>query len=82
MSTSSFDAIKRKYNFKEISVATWRDPALSVHPARGGPGTPDLFPGSTYKVRLDHLSQPTDDEQSDAEDNEHEPSTEGEWMLM
>ena len=78
MSITTFDAIKKKYKFKEISVATWRDPALSVHPARGGPDSPNPFSGATYKVRLDHLSQPTDDEGSEDEDTEHEPNGDGE----
>ena len=68
MSAANLDEVKKKYNFKEISVATWRDPVSSIHPARGGPNSPGLSPDSsyfpTYKINYDNFSQATDDEES------------------
>lgn len=69
----SWDAVKERYGYKEISIATWRDPMLSVHPARGGPKTPTISPESAakpfiprYKVRYP-VPEPTDDEDEDDE---------------
>jgi hypothetical protein len=76
MSAANLDAIKKRYNFKHIAIATWRDPSLSVHPARGGPKAPLISPEDAgrpfvpqYKVKYDALPQPTDDEDSGKEDN-------------
>ena len=78
MSAANLDAIKKKYNFKEINVATWRDPSLSGD--SGFPGAPYT---PTYKVRYDALPEPTDDELSedfgDGEDDETE--RENEFLL-
>lgn len=86
MSAANLDEIKKKYNFKEISVATWRDPALSVHPARGGPYSPSLSAeGSyipTYKVNNDLSSQPTDDDESEDDDENEELKAEGETCIL
>lgn len=85
MSAGNLDAIKKKYNFKELKVATWKDPKLSVHPFRGGPKPPSVSPESvsrpfvpTYKVRIARLPEPTDDE--DSEDDEDEDEGEGESL--
>lgn len=66
---SSLDAVKKRFNIKEIRIATWRDPALSVHEARRGGKTPKVSPKDaakpfipTYKVRYDNLGLDTDDE--------------------
>lgn len=71
MSATNLDAVKKKYNFKQISVATWRDPSLSVLSARGGPRSPSISADAaskpyvpTYKVRYSTLPEPTDDEES------------------
>ncbi|KAK3054650.1 hypothetical protein LTR09_004379 [Extremus antarcticus] len=71
MSAASFDAIKKRYGLKQVSISTWRDPSLSVHPARGGRQTPFVSPEDAakpfipqYRVRYDDLPQPTDDEDS------------------
>ena len=74
MAAANFEDVKRKYNFRQISVATWRDPALSVHPARGGPIpsaiTPDQPYFPTYKVNYDLLSERTDnDDDNDTDDS-------------
>ncbi|EME46227.1 hypothetical protein DOTSEDRAFT_70282 [Dothistroma septosporum NZE10] len=84
MSVSHLDAIKKKYGFQTLNVATWRDPKLSVHPARGGPKGPTISPDLaakpfelTYKVRIKPPPpppEPTDDEESEGE--EEEPSAE------
>lgn len=82
MSPTSFEAVKRRYNFREISFASWRDPALSVCPApRAGS---DVFPVATYKVKYDFLPPPTDDKDSGfGEEKEDETKIEGrEKMLM
>ncbi|KAF2485031.1 hypothetical protein BDY17DRAFT_308490 [Neohortaea acidophila] len=61
MSATSFDAVKRRYNFKDISFASWRDPALSVCAAPRAAS--DVFPVATYRVKYDLLPSPTDDEE-------------------
>lgn len=67
MSAGNLEAIKAKYHFKDISIATWRDPSLSVHPARGGPSSAldssDIGYKPRYKVRYPAI-EPTDDEDS------------------
>ena len=78
MSVSHLDAIKKKYGFQTLNVATWRDPKLSVHPARGGPKGPSISPDLaakpfelTYKVRIKPPPpppEPTDDEDSEGEE--------------
>ena len=80
----SLDAVRDKYGYKNISFATWRDPRLSVHPARGGPKTPTVDPESVsqpfipkYKVRYP-VPPPTDDESSEedgAESGEEQQPT-------
>ena len=84
MSAANLDAIKQKYNFKDISIATWRNPALSVLPTRGGSTTPTFTPDAfskpyipTYKVSYGDLPQATDDEESGDEDQIHESKSEG-----
>ncbi|KAK4556644.1 hypothetical protein LTR86_006215 [Recurvomyces mirabilis] len=73
MATVNLEEIKRKYNFKQISVATWRDPRSSTIPARGGPAAPTYSAEAitkpyipTYKVKY-KLPEPTDDEASEDE---------------
>ena len=69
MAAANFEDVKRKYNFSQISVATWRDPSLSVHPARGGPNpsatTPEQPYFPTYRVNYDLLSEQNDDDDDD-----------------
>ena len=68
MSAANLDAVKKKFNFKEISIATWRHPSESIHPARGGPISPSLSPSAvykpTYKVKYRPPVEFTDDEES------------------
>lgn len=80
---SAFDAVKAKYGYREISIATWRDPRQSVHPARGGPkSSPAISPQSAsqpfvpYKVKLRPRPppEPTDDEESEEEDEPESPA--------
>ncbi|KAK1068837.1 hypothetical protein LTR74_005293 [Friedmanniomyces endolithicus] len=79
MAAVDLEEIRKKYNFKQITVATWRNPSGSILPARGGPqslvisaeaaGKPFI---PSYKVRYP-LPQPTDDEDSEGgEDSESE----------
>ncbi|KAK1073546.1 hypothetical protein LTR74_001687 [Friedmanniomyces endolithicus] len=79
MAAIDLEEIRKKYNFKQISVATWRNPGGSILSARGGPqslvisaeaaGKPFV---PSYKVRYP-LPQPTDDEASESgEDSESE----------
>ena len=84
MSAANLDAIKKKYKFKDISIATWRDPSLSVHPARGGPKAPTILPEvagkpfvPTYKVKYNTVPEPTDDEESGKYDEDESSRTEG-----
>ncbi|KAK5685493.1 hypothetical protein LTS10_003572 [Elasticomyces elasticus] len=75
MAAVNLEEIKKKYNFKQISVATWRNPNGSILPARGGPksplvsavaaGTPFI---PSYKVSY-RLPEPTDDEASENEED-------------
>ena len=76
MSAANLDAVKKKYKFKEIAVATWRDPSLSVLSARGNispevTGRPYI---PTYKVKYNRLPEPTDDEDS-GDEGEKEPAS-------
>ncbi|KAK3678879.1 hypothetical protein LTR78_001332 [Recurvomyces mirabilis] len=82
MATVNLEEIRRKYNFKQISVATWRDPRSSTIPARGGPSAPMYSAEAiskpyipTYKVKY-KLPEPTDDEAS--EDEQAAPAPKGE----
>ena len=79
----NLDAVKKKYNFKQISVATWRDPSLSVLSARGGPNSPSISADAvgkpyvpTYKVRYNPIPEPTDDEESGKDGEGEEASAE------
>lgn len=83
MSAANLDAVKKKYKFKEIAVATWRDPSLSVLSARGGPKSPTISPEAagrpfipTYRVKYD-IPEPTDDEGSDDEVQKAETKSNG-----
>jgi hypothetical protein len=74
MAPVNLQDIIKKYNFKTISVATWRDPRGSTLPARGGPTSPTISAEAaakpyipTYKV-VYNVPEPTDDEASDGED--------------
>ncbi|USW53622.1 hypothetical protein Slin15195_G069410 [Septoria linicola] len=78
----SWDAVRERYGYKEISIATWRDPRLSVHPARGGPKSPTISPETAskpfiprYKVRYP-VPEPTDDEESEDGEEEEEKGSE------
>lgn len=73
MSVANLEEIKKKYNFKQISVATWRDPRGSILPSRGGPISPTISAEAasrpyvpTYKVSYPQPKppEPTDDEDS------------------
>jgi hypothetical protein len=73
MASVNLQDIIKKYNFKTISVATWRDPRGSTLPARGGPKSPAISADAaakpyipTYKVSY-KLPEATDDEASDGE---------------
>lgn len=72
MSAANLDAVKKKYKFKEVSIATWRDPSLSVLSTPGGPASsPEVFGRPyipTYKVKYNPLPEPTDDEDSGNEE--------------
>ena len=79
MSAANLDAVKKKYKFKEIAVATWRDPSLSVLSARGNispeaAGRPYI---PTYKVKYNPLPEPTDDEDSGYEGEKESASAVG-----
>jgi hypothetical protein len=65
------DDIKRKHNIKNIRIATWRNPALSVHSARGGPASPLVSSKPPYipQYKKYAIPDPTDDEQSGKEDS-------------
>lgn len=71
MSATNLDAIMKRYKFSDISIATWRDPALSVHPARGGPTPTFVTPDAAakpytpaYKVKYNLPPKATDDLES------------------
>ncbi|KAK3651456.1 hypothetical protein LTR56_005598 [Elasticomyces elasticus] len=75
MAAVNLEEIKKKYNFKQISVATWRNPNGSILPARGGPRSPLVLAEAagtpfipSYKVSY-RLPEPTDDEASEDEED-------------
>ncbi|KAK4962078.1 hypothetical protein LTR10_002575 [Elasticomyces elasticus] len=75
MAAVNLEEIKKKYNFKQISVATWRNPNGSILPARGGPKSPLVSAEAagtpfipSYKVSY-RLPEPTDDEASEDEED-------------
>lgn len=81
MSAAHLEELRKRYNFKQISVATWRDPRQSVLPARGGPKQTSIPAGSagapympTYKVSYMRPKppEPTDDEDSPGEEGADE----------
>ena len=85
MSAANFEEIKKRYNFKQVSVATWRDPWNSVLPTRGGPKAAAISPEAaarpyvpTYKVsytkpaKAPEPPEPTDDEDSEDEDEKED----------
>ncbi|KAK5131691.1 hypothetical protein LTR08_000745 [Meristemomyces frigidus] len=85
MSAVNLDEIKKRYNFKQISVATWRDPKGSILPARGGPASPLISAAAaaspytpTYKVNYRRPPEPTDDEESGQDSEEAEQEEGGE----
>lgn len=74
MSAGNLEEVKKKYGYKNISVATWRDPKGSILPARGGLKSPTISAEAagrayvpTYKVSYGRPPEPTDDEESDGE---------------
>jgi hypothetical protein len=76
---SHLDTIKKKYNFNQINVATWRDPRLSVHPARGGPKPRTVAPEAVsqtfvprYRVSYKLPQPPTEESSSDDESSDAE----------
>ena len=85
MSASQLEELKKKYKFKEISVATWRNPSQSTLAARGGPKSPTFSADAvakpfvpTYKVSYakPKVPEPTDDEESE-DDEKSEPEVPG-----
>lgn len=77
MSAANLDAVKKKYNFKQISVATWRNPWSGSNSPSISPdalGQPIIPP---YRVKYDQLHDPTDDEESENEDQQQSTNPEG-----
>ncbi|KAK5114615.1 hypothetical protein LTR85_010192 [Meristemomyces frigidus] len=77
MSAANLDEVKKKYGFKKVSVATWRDPSGSILPARGGPKSPSISAAAaatpympTYKVSYRKPPEPTDDEESEEDEEQ------------
>ncbi|TKA83984.1 hypothetical protein B0A55_00251 [Friedmanniomyces simplex] len=75
MAAANLEEIKKKYNFKQISVATWRNPNGSILPARGGLKSPVISAEAagqpfipSYRVSY-KLPEPTDDEDSEGEED-------------
>lgn len=85
---SQLDEVCRKYGYKKVNVATWRDPSLSVLSGGRGPRTGyKVSPADiskpyipTYKVKYD-VPEPTDDEQSDEEMKDEDKAEEGMFGL-
>ena len=89
MSAANLDAVKKKYKFKEIAVATWRDPSLSVLSARGGPQTPTYSADAigkpyipTYKVKYNALPERTDDEESEKDEEAEQTNAERKIAIL
>ena len=89
MSAADLDAVKKKYKFKEVAIATWRDPSLSVLSARGGPQSPTFSSDAvgkpyipTYKVKYDTLPEPTDDEGSEKDGEGENTNTERKTAIL
>ena len=69
------DDVLKKHGFKQLNVATWRDPSLSVLSARGGPKSPTISPDAagkpfvpTYKFNLSPLPESANDGESQKDD--------------
>jgi hypothetical protein len=73
MATGGYDEVAKRYGFKTVNVARWRDPNASIHTARGGPSGPKI-PGdpykSPYKFTYRIPTPPSDDEESEDEDED------------
>jgi hypothetical protein len=88
MSAANWEEVKKRYNFKELNVATWRHPSTSVHPARGGDTSQHTIaatdvakpymPTYRYMIKPPRPPEPTDDEESsdDGTDAESEEELE------
>lgn len=67
MAAANLEQVKKKYNFKDIKVATWRDPALSIHPARGGLSTLSPFADTSYVPKFKDAYDSTDEEETETQ---------------
>ena len=84
---SQLDEVCKKYGYKGVNVATWRDPSLSVLSGGRGPRSGyKVAPADvakpfipTYKVKFP-LPEPTDDEASG--DDMKDESKEGEGEIV
>lgn len=69
--SSQLDEVCKKYGYKTLNVATWRDPSLSVLSGGRGPRTGHMVAPADvgkpyiprYKVKYP-VPEPTDDEES------------------
>jgi hypothetical protein len=75
----------KRADVSKIRVATWKDPALSVHPSRGGPKFPPS-PGTVrafvprYRVRPEPVEK-TDDEDDGKDDPKKDEPVEGRSII-
>lgn len=88
MSAAHLDAIKKKYNFKEISVASWRHPATSTLPL-GAVKQPVISPEAaskpyqpTYKWAYKPPEATDDEDDEDEEEQESDAADEGMFMAI
>lgn len=88
----SYEEVRKRFNFKELNVATWRNPYESIHPARRGPGLlTTISPADaakpympTYKYQIKppaKLPDPTDDEESSGEDEQDDDDDDDDELL-
>lgn len=85
--SSQLDEVCKKYGYKGVNVATWRDPSLSVLSGGRGPRSGFKVAPSevskpfipTYKVKYP-LPEPTDDEGSGDDMRADGGEGDGKWF--
>ena len=81
MSAAHLEDIRKRYNFKELNIATWRNPSHSVL-ARGGASSSrtisatdaakPYMPTYKYMISPPKPPEPTDDEESSSDDEDEQ----------
>ena len=79
MSSQSLEALKKRYNFNEISIAQWRDPSLSTLPGYGKKIS-GVFPeaSGSYKPTYKRIIKPPESEPESESESEDEDDSDAE----